>query len=178
MWTFFDFKKALTNCPCLPDVKSLPFWYCTIWLFLTSLEDHQAIIGGPTFLLCYQLKLCEIAPWPLVGSFYLSPLPLQKFQRTGYSLDLPWTVRLTKAKVNSTVSLTFWTLVLFFLLFSFLFIFSFFLIYLLNFNYTDLNIQIEDKLTIKINKKKKWKKNHKIWIIRPVYREYQIPYKK
>ena len=90
------------------------FWYCTIWLFLTSLEDHQAIIAGPTFLLCYQLKLCEIAPWPLVGSFYLSPLPLQRFQRTGYSLDLPWTIRLTKAKVNSTVSLTFWTLVLFF----------------------------------------------------------------
>ena len=28
-------------------------------------------------------------------------------------------------------------------------------IYLLNFNYTDLNIQIVDKLTIKINKKKK-----------------------
>ena len=134
------------------------FWYCTIWLFLTSLEDHRAIIAGPTFLLCYQLKLCEIAPWPLVGSFYLSPLPLQKFQRTGYSLDLPWTVRLTKAKVNSTVSLTFWTLVLFFLLFSFLFIFSFFLIYLLNFNYTDPNIQIVDKLTIKINNKKKWKK--------------------
>ena len=134
-----------------------PFDIVQSGFFLTSLEDHQAIIAGPTFLLCYQLKLCEIAPWPLVGSFYLSPLPLQKFQRTGYSLDLPWTVRLTKAKVNSTVSLTFWTLVLFFLLFSFLFIFSF-LIYLLNFNYTDLNIQIEDKLTIKINKKKKWKK--------------------
>ena len=36
-------------------------------------------------------------------------------------------------------------------------------IYLLNFNYTDLNIiyTLEDKLTIKINKKKKCK-NHKI----------------
>ena len=43
-------------------------------------------------------------------------------------------------------------------------------IYLLNFNYTDLNIQIVDKLTIKINKKKK---NHKIWIIGSVYTEYE-----
>ena len=32
-------------------------------------------------------------------------------------------------------------------------------VYLLNFNYTDLNIQIVDKSTIKINKKEKMKKS-------------------
>ena len=35
---------------------------------------------------------------------------------------------------------------------------SYLFIYLLNFNHTDLNIQIVDKSTIKINKKKKMKK--------------------
>ena len=38
---------------------------------------------------------------------------------------------------------------------------------LINFNYIDLNIQIADKLTIKIDKKKL--KTHKIWIIRSAY---------
>ena len=32
-------------------------------------------------------------------------------------------------------------------------------VYLLNFNYTDLNIQIVDKSTIKINRKEKMKKS-------------------
>ena len=52
--------------------------------------------------------------------------------------------------------------------------FIFFFFYLLNFNYTDLNIiyTLEDKLTIKISKKKKCK-NHKIRIIRSVYTEYK-----
>ena len=37
-------------------------------------------------------------------------------------------------------------------------------IYLLNFNYTDLNIQIVDKLTIKINKKKKKSQDLNNWV--------------
>ena len=39
--------------------------------------------------------------------------------------------------------------------FNLYFTLKYLFIYLLNFNYTDLNIQIVDKLTIKINKKKK-----------------------
>ena len=36
---------------------------------------------------------------------------------------------------------------------AFIYLFIYLFIYTLNFNYTDLNIQIVDKLTIKINEK-------------------------
>ena len=48
---------------------------------------------------------------------------------------------------------------------------------LLNFNYTDLNIQIEDKLTIKINKKKKMKKITRSEQLGQFIQNTRIPYK-
>ena len=48
---------------------------------------------------------------------------------------------------------------------------------LLNFNYTDLNIQIEDKLTIKINKKKKMKKITRSEQLGQFIQNTKIPYK-
>ena len=43
-------------------------------------------------------------------------------------------------------------------------------VYLLNFNYTDLNIQIVDKSTIKINKKEKMKKSQDLNNLVTLYR--------
>ena len=68
MLTSFDFKKTLINCPPLPGVKSLPLVLMLyILAFADQLEQHQAmtlhlLVAGPTVLLCYQLKVCEIVP--------------------------------------------------------------------------------------------------------------------
>ena len=95
------------------------FWCCTFWLLLTSLEQHQAttvhlLVAGPTVFLCYQLKVCEIAPRPLVGSFFLSPLPPQRFQRTGPFFGLVLCYKTNEGQGEKHCRfVTFWTLVLF-----------------------------------------------------------------
>ena len=90
MSTFFYFKKALTNCPPLPGVESLPL---VLMLYILAFSDQ---FGGPSGHDSTSASSWSNFPSMLAGEavwdrsltfgwvvFALSPPPLQRFQRTG-----------------------------------------------------------------------------------------------
>ena len=122
-------RAMLTSASC--RITSLGFdvvhsGFC--WPVWRSMKGHDSTSASnwSNFLLCYQLKQCEIVPRPLVLSFLLSPLPLQRFQRTGPFFGLVFYCKTNEGLGEQHCLLvTFSTLVLFFFvcLWSFLFIF-------------------------------------------------------